>query len=65
MSDTNQTSTTSNYVTYGGVQDRPDDVNHPDNLETAATSTDPAAIKTVPEGFTYDADTDTYTRSAN
>ena len=65
MSDTNEPTTTPGYVTYGGVNDRPDDVNHPDNLEAAANSTDPAAVKTVPDGFTYDADTDTYTRSAN
>ena len=65
MSNNTETTPTLGYVTYGGVNDRPDDVNHPDNLEAAAASTDPAAVKTVPEGFTYDADTDTYTRSAN
>lgn len=53
---------TAAHVTYGGVNDRPDDVNHPDNLEAAANSTDPSAPLA---GFTYDADTDTYTRSTN
>ena len=53
-------------VTYGGVQDRPGDVNHPDNLATPATSTDPAAGKhaapSVPDDFQYDPATDTYVR---
>ena len=49
-------------VTYGGVNDRPDDVNHPDNLAAAASSTDPAAAF---NGFTYDPETDTYVRSSN
>ena len=65
MSDHAEPTLTPGYVTYGGVNDRPDDVNHPDNLEAAATSTDPAAVKTVPDGFTYDEDTDTYVRSDN
>ena len=65
MSDTtNTTPETVGYVTYGGVNGRPDDVNHPDKLEATATSTDPAAGRnSVPDGFTYDVDTDTYTRA--
>ena len=68
MSDTDGTNnnTTANpaVVTYGGVQDRPNDVNHPDNLAAAANSTDPSAPNQgLPDGFTYDADTDTYTRT--
>lgn len=64
MSDHTAETTTPGYVTYGGVQDRLDDVNHPDNLEAAANSTDPAApVNAVPEGFSYNAETDTYTRN--
>ena len=61
MSDTNETAPA--VVTYGGVQDRPNDVNHPDNLAAAANSTDPAATHAVPEGFSYDSDTDSYVRN--
>lgn len=74
MSDTNNTTpdtTTPATVTYGGVQDRPQDVNHPDNLTPVGTSTDPAAANVgkhaapnVPDDFQYDPATDTYTRVA-
>ena len=74
MTDTNLTpapDAVPTVVTYGGVQDRPGDVNHPDNLATATTSTDPAATGTakhaapgVPDDFQYDPATDTYTRVA-
>lgn len=75
MSDTsgtnNNTSATPVTVTYGGVQDRPGDVNHPDNLAPVGVSTDPAAptgahtaAPTVPDDFRYDPATDTYVRNA-
>lgn len=74
MSDTsatnNNTSATPATVTYGGVQDRPGDVNHPDNLAPVGVSTDPAAVatpteqKTPPSDFEYDPATDTYVRIA-
>lgn len=54
-------------VIYGGVQDRPDDVNHPDNLPLTNPSSDPSQgtpveNKTTPTDFEYDPETDTYTR---
>ena len=74
MSDTNLTPAPDAVpvtVTYGGVQDRPGDVNHPDNLAPVGTSTDPAtpttgkhAAPNVPDDFQYDPATDTYTRVA-
>jgi len=71
VSDTTNTTpdtTTPATVTYGGVQDRPGDVNHPDNLTPAPTSTDPSAGKhaapSVPDDFQYNPATDTYTRVA-
>jgi hypothetical protein len=48
MSDTTGTP---EYVTYGGVQDRLEDVNHPDNLEAAPVSTDPSAPTQGTEDF--------------
>ena len=56
-------------ITYGGVQDRPGDVNHPDNLGVTPNSTDPAAVAVTPNtappsDFVYDPGTDTYTRVA-
>lgn len=60
--DTTKTEPALGYVTYGGVNDRPDDVNHPDNLEAAANNTDPADPFS---GYTYDEKSDTYTRSTN
>lgn len=75
MSDTTNTSpetpATPVTVTYGGVQDRPGDVNHPDNLAPVGVSTDPAAptgahaaAPTLPDDFQYDPATDTYIRVA-
>ena len=68
MADHSTENSTPGYTTYGGVQDRPDDVNHPDNVATEATSTDPSAapvttVDAVPEGFSYNPETDTYTRN--
>lgn len=73
MSDTNGTNnvngTTPAVVTYGGVQDRPNDVNHPDNLAAAATSTDPAAGShagpSTPEGYHYDENSDSYVKDGD
>ena len=41
-------------VTYGGVQDRPGDVNHPDNLGQIPNSTDPSAGTLAPAPEPYE-----------
>ena len=65
MSDTTNEAPES--VTYGGVQDRLDDVNHPDNATVEATpevTPDAAAPSpTAPEGYYYNPVTDSYVRN--
>ena len=55
--------TTNEYTTYGGVMDRPNDVNHPDNatVEVAPVATAPSP--TAPEGYYYNPVTDSYVRN--
>ena len=60
MSDTSNTPET---VTYGGVQDRPDDVNHPDNATVEATPDTTTQSPIVPEGYYYNPATDSYVRN--
>jgi hypothetical protein len=63
MADYSEENATPEYTTYGGLQDRPEYVNHPDNLTAPTVSTDPAAVTSGPTGYTYDPETDSYIRN--